>query len=102
MGGGNVRVSHLFHICVCAKTVLLIILSSDGRPNGVRFKAPAGTTEFAKRWNPQPGDIVSFKHRGTLLGTKIPKAPMLYRMRSDMKWEDVLANWKENKFSQGK
>jgi hypothetical protein len=67
------------------------------RPNGIRFIAPAGTTEFVRRWNPQPGDIVSFKHRGYLLSTNKPKLPTLTRMRTDMTWEDVMNNWKEQK-----
>ena len=59
--------------------------------------ASAGTTEFAKRWNPQPGDIVSFKHHGYLLGSKKPKFPTLHRLRSDIAWDDVVHNWKEQK-----
>ena len=62
---------------------------SLNRPNGVRFVAPAGTTEFAKRWNPQPGDIVSFKHRGFMLSSSKPKLPTLYRIRNDISWDDV-------------
>jgi len=65
------------------------------RPNGVRFIAPAGTSEFVKRWNPQPGKIVSFKHRGYLFGSHKPKVPTLYRIRDDLTWEDVVYNWKE-------
>jgi len=67
----------------------------NNRPNGVRFEAPAGTTEFAKRWNPQPGDIVSFKHRGFMLSSNKPKMPTLYRIRTDMTWDDVVHHWKE-------
>src|SRR4051812_17458998 len=48
------------------------------RPNGVRFIAAAGTAEFARRWNPQEGSIVSFKHSGYLLSSKKPKLPSLY------------------------
>jgi len=65
------------------------------RPNGVRFVAPAGTTEFARRWNPQPGDIVSFKHRGYMFASKKPKMPTLYRIRDDMSWDTVVYNWNE-------
>jgi len=65
------------------------------RPNGVRFVAPAGTTEFAKRFNPQPGDIVTFKHRGYMLSSNKPKVPTLYRIREDLTWENVVQNWKE-------
>jgi hypothetical protein len=39
------------------------------RPNDVAFTATAGTTEFVKRWQPKPGDIVTFKHRGFLPGS---------------------------------
>lgn len=67
------------------------------RPSGIRFFAHAATTEFVRRWNPQKGDIVSFKHKGYLLASKKPKTPSLYRLRSDLAWEDVVANWKENK-----
>jgi len=67
------------------------------RPNGLRFTASAGTSEFAKRWQPVPGDIVSFKHRGFLMGTKKPKLPTLYRIRKDLTWDDVITNWKEQK-----
>ena len=73
---------------------MLIILYKIYRPNGVRFEAPAGTTEFAKRWNPQPGDIVSFKHRGFMLSSNKPKMPSLYRMRDDLTWDDMVHNWK--------
>ena len=64
-------------------------------PNGIRFVAPAATTEFAKRWIPKPGDIVSFKHRGFLLSSHKPKLPTLYRLRDDVTWEDVVHRWKE-------
>ena len=65
------------------------------RPNGVRFIAAAGTTEFARRWNPQPGDIVSFKHRGFMLISNKPKLATLFRIRNDISWDDVVHNWKE-------
>ena len=68
---------------------------SDNRPNGVRFVAPAGTTEFAKRWNPQPGDIVSFKHRGFMFTSNKPKMPTLFRIRDDITWDDVVHRWNE-------
>jgi len=67
------------------------------RPNGVRFLATAGSAEFARRYNVNVGDIVSFKHRGFLLATKKPKFPSLYRVRSDLEWDDVVNNWKEMK-----
>ena len=65
------------------------------RPNGVRFLAAPGSTEFTKRWNPQPGDLVSFKHHGFLLKSKKPKLPTLYRVRTDVQWEDVVKSWKD-------
>ena len=65
------------------------------RPNGVRFNAPAGSSEFAKRWNPQTGDIITFKHHGYLFATKKPKFPTLHRLRSDLQWDDVINHWKE-------
>jgi len=67
------------------------------RPNGVRFLATAGSAEFARRNKVNVGDIVSFKHRGFLLATKKPKFPSLYRVRSDLEWDDVVNNWKEMK-----
>jgi len=60
------------------------------RPNGTRFSAPPGTLEFAKKWNPQPGDIISFKHRGFLPVSLKPKLPTLYRIRTDLSWDDVV------------
>ena len=69
--------------------------SFNTRANGVRFVAPAGTTEFAKRWNPQPGDIVSFKHRGFMLVSNKPKFPTLFRLRDDITWDDVVHRWNE-------
>lgn len=69
------------------------------RPNGVHFTAVAGTTEFNKRWNPQAGDIVSFKHHGFLFASKKPKIPRLDRVRGDLNWDDVVQNWKEQKIS---
>ena len=44
-----------------------------------------------------PGDIVSFKHRGYLLGSKKPLTPALYRLRPDLNWEDVVFNFKDQK-----
>jgi len=67
------------------------------RPNGVLFTAVAGTTEFAKRWNPQKGDIVSFKHHGFMLGSKKPKMATLYRLRPDLSWDTLVDTWKEQK-----
>jgi len=69
----------------------------QNRPNGVRFNAPAGSSEFAKRWNPQTGDIITFKHHGYLFATKKPKFPTLHRLRSDLQWDDVVHHWKEQK-----
>ena len=43
------------------------------------------------------GDVVSFKHHGFLFGTKKPKLPTLYRIRSDLRWADVVKSWKETK-----
>jgi len=65
------------------------------RPNGILFTAAAGTTEFVKRWNPQSGDIVTFKHRGFLLSTKKPKLATLHRLRPDLTWDIIVQNWKE-------
>ena len=42
---------------------------------------------------------MSFKHRGFLFHSKKPKLPTLFRIRSDMTWEQVLANWKEKKIT---
>ena len=66
------------------------------RPNGVRFLASAGTTEFAKR-TLQGGEIVTFKHHGFLQASKKPKFPTLYRTRTDLSWEDIVNNWREQK-----
>jgi len=100
MGMRTVRLPSLIQVRD-AKASLLLSFSSpppfDDRPNGVRFIATAGTTEFARKWNPQVGDIVSFKHHGFLLSAKRPKLPTLYRMRFDLTWDDVIKNWKEQK-----
>lgn len=65
----------------------------------MRFIGAAGTTQLVTKWDPKPGDIVSFKHRGFLLYSKKPKLPTIYRVRLDITWEDVLKNWKERKLS---
>ncbi len=75
-------------ICTC--------INGCNRPNGVTFNAGPGTSEFTKRFQPKEGDIVSFKHRGFLLGSKKPKNPVLYRLRSDIQWDDVVQNFKDN------
>ena len=64
------------------------------RPSGVRFVALPGTSEFLRRCQPKEGDIVSFKHHGFLLGSGKPKLPTLYRLRTDVTWQDVVDNWK--------
>ena len=63
----------------------------------MRFISGGATSEFIKRWNPKPGDIVAFKHRGFLLATKKPKFATIYRLRDDLVWDDVVQNWKEKK-----
>lgn len=50
-----------------------------------------------RRWEPREGEIVSFKHRGFLFGTKKPKLPLLFRVRRELTWEAVVNNWKEQK-----
>jgi len=67
------------------------------RPNGVTFTAPPATTEFLRKWQPKVGDIVSFKHHGYLLASKKPKLPVIYRMRQDLTWDDVMNSWNERK-----
>jgi len=61
----------------------------------VTFTASAGISELTKRWKLKVGDIVSYKHRGFLASSKKPKLPILYRIRQDLTWEDVINNWKE-------
>ena len=56
-----------------------------------------GSSELAKRWQAKPGDIVSFKYRGFLLSSGLPKLPSIYRLRSDLTWQNVIDNWKEKK-----
>lgn len=75
-----------------------IFSSSDHtyRPDGTHFTAVPGTAEFAKKWNPKAGDIVSFKHRGFLLASKKPKLPVLYRLRPELRWQDLVKNWKDH------
>lgn len=74
-------------------------VTASHSPNGIHFIGTAGTVEFSRRWNPQPGDIVTFKHHGYLLATKTPKRPTLYRLRHDLHWTDVVLNWKEKKIT---
>jgi len=69
------------------------MLSLYFRPDGVKFIASASSNEFLRRWDPKSGDIVTFKHRGFLLSTKCPKFPTIYRLRTDMTWDDVINNW---------
>src|SRR5690348_13533863 len=75
---------------------LLVNCFQHFRPNGIAFTAVPGTSEFIKRWNPASGDIVSFKHRGFMFGSKKPKHPTLFRVRTDVTWEDVVKNFKEH------
>jgi len=93
MGMHTVIIAYPIHNCLCM--LLWVLTEFYFRPNGVSFTAVAGTTEFVNRWNPQPGDIVSFKHRGYLLNSKRPLSPYLYRLRPDLTWETVVNNWKE-------
>jgi len=69
--------------------------SSLTSPNGVSFIAVPGTSEFVKRWDPRPGQIVSFKHRGFLAGSGKPKQPAIYRVREDIGWDEVVRNFNE-------
>jgi len=66
-------------------------------PNGVIFQAAPGTMEFTKKRNPQIGDIVTFKHRGFMLGSKKPKWPTLSHVRPEMSWENVVSNFTDKK-----
>ena len=85
-------------VCILFPSSFFIPYVDNYRPNGTRFVAAAGTTEFARRWSPKEGDIVSFKHHGYLEVTGKPKLPTLYRMRTDLTWDDVINNIKDHKF----
>jgi len=67
------------------------------RPNGVTFVAGPGIAEFVKRWQPNIGDIVTFKHKGFLMGSKRPISPSLYRLRPELTWDDVIVSAREQK-----
>jgi hypothetical protein len=69
-----------------------LILASI-RPNGKTFVAPVATSV---KWECKPNDIVTFKHNGFLLGSQIPKAPTIYRLRSDKTWDEVVASFAEH------
>ncbi len=63
----------------------------------MRFQASSVTTEFERRWHPKEGDIVSFKHHGFLAATQKPKLASLYRIRTDITWNEVVDSWKAGK-----
>jgi len=63
----------------------------------VRFQASPVTTEFERRWHPKEGDVVSFKHHGFLAATQKPKLASLYRIRTDITWNEVVDSWKAGK-----
>jgi hypothetical protein len=65
----------------------------------VRFVAAGATKAFVNKNNPKAGEIVSFKHHGFLFANKKPKFPVLYRIRHDLTWQDVINNWREHKVS---
>jgi len=83
----------LFFFFFCSK--LFADISLLYRPSGVRFTASAGSSEFVKRWTPQAGDIVSFKHHGFLHTSQKPKLPSIHRLRNDLSWADVVLNWRQ-------
>ena len=66
------------------------------RPNGVKFITERTTPELMKKCDPQPGDVVSFKHRGFLLRSQKPRMPTLSRIRTDILWQDVIAKYNQN------
>jgi len=68
-------------------------LSLACRPNGIKFTAQ-GARGFSKRWKPQPGDIVSFKHYGFLHTNRLPKHPVLFRLRKDLEWDDIVFHYR--------
>jgi hypothetical protein len=63
----------------------------------VTFVASPTTTALTTKWQLQPGDIVTFKHRGFWLGSGKPKFPTIYRLRPDKTWNEVVATFKETK-----
>lgn len=67
------------------------------RPNGVVFTAPPASSSFESAWQPKEGDVVSFKHRGFMLGSMKPKLPALLRVRSDLTWDSVVKDWQQQR-----
>lgn len=68
------------------------------RPNGVTFRASPGVSSVTKEGRGLAvGDIVSFKHSGYLLGSKKPKVPVIFRVRDDLTWDDVVRSFEEKK-----
>lgn len=64
------------------------------RPSGIMFTAVPGTTKFVNSFQPNKGDIVSFRHSGYFLQSQKPKNPLLYRLRPELTWQDVCKAWK--------
>jgi hypothetical protein len=76
------------------------LLTLHYRPNNVKFVA-APTTALSTKWNLKEGDIVTFKHRGFWLGSQRPKSPIIYRLRPDKTWDDVVASLASNESPEG-
>jgi hypothetical protein len=63
------------------------------RPNGVTFIASPATTALTTKWQLKPGDIITFKHKGFWLGSGKPKSPIIFRLRFDKTWDEIVASF---------
>jgi hypothetical protein len=66
------------------------IFSIVCRPNGRVFIVPAENVELSPSSIPKQGDVVTFSH-DVSSRRLVPMNPKIFRIRSDVSWEDVLA-----------
>jgi hypothetical protein len=69
------------------------------RPTGTEFSVPATDVEIP---TPRIGEVVTFSYE-TMARRDVPTNPRIYRIRKDLSWEDVVANYlREGKNLTGK
>lgn len=67
------------------------------RPNGLNLTVPAQDVHAP---NVKIGDVVTFSYESSIR-RELPTNPSIYRIRSDLIWEDVVRSFKKEKLYDG-
>ena len=90
----------MYILLLCVRYIInwFILLTIISSPEGQEFSVPM---EDVRIRMPSVGDVVSFSFE-IYARRDVPARPIMYRIRTDVSWEDVVHNfYQENKYLNG-